>query len=773
MPMLGTDAFLVQQEQEPLQLDPNGEQVLGRSPEAAISVTNTMVSRRHCVFSRQEDGSWLLIDCGSRNGVLVNGQRVRDQQTMEHQDIVNVAGEQWVFLLLPAGQRPDQAAQGGNGDGVLDTMELEDGLLGGTGTHLANELERASQIQRKMLVPPPEVPGWNIGVDSEGLGSLNGDFYDIAALPDGRIQILLGDVCGHGIHAALFGTTVLKSNRLLREDIADPRELLVRLNNEACRDTISGHFATVFLAYLHPPSGQIEVLIAGHHDAFLYRAAEGRVERLGQRGVALGITQAEAFEKGIRPVTAHLAQGDMLLQVTDGFLESENEAGEAFDDAGLETFLLEHHADPDLQISTQALNQAIHAHCPDIQDDLTVIALRADAAPDPDLSPHVVPSVAQLEQQATRRIAYYLCQSAHQQTRLMPPRQYLIGRSHEADIQIVDPHVSRRHCLVVWDDERTWLLRDIGSCNPLVVNGRACSQEEVPLCDGDRLQVGSEEYIYRVVPAGVDLQKLLQEADDEALLATIEREPDAPDERDLQGAIDGRGIIDLLQYCRMINRNGCLHVAADEDGRIWLLDGVPVHAVCGAATGLEAILTLITGGSRSFVLHEQERCQERSIAGSFEDLLAALVRAIDDRNRSCPKAAVDLLDTENQPASEDLVIYETPPEEDDAQATAVHASTVFESGGARGSATEIMAAAFPQGALAGRQLGQVKLGICIGRGANAEVYRGRHALLDIDVAVKVLKTGFDEIGQKAKDRLLAEAKLAARVRHQAVVQMID
>jgi serine phosphatase RsbU (regulator of sigma subunit) len=189
---------------------------------------------------------------------------------------------------------------------------------------LEGELELARRIQRRLLPEaPPAVPGLEIAGHSEPAREVGGDYYDHFDLGGGRVLLVIADVSGKGVPAALLMSGFRAS--LMSQDAATlaPDRLAARVNEFLYRSVESGKFVTAFLGFLDAASGRLVYANAGHNPPALLRAG-GAIEWLAAGGVVLGILPHARFESG----EATLAPGDLLALYTDGVTEGQDATGE-------------------------------------------------------------------------------------------------------------------------------------------------------------------------------------------------------------------------------------------------------------------------------------------------------------------------------------------------------------------------------------------------------------------------------------------------------------
>ena len=209
---------------------------------------------------------------------------------------------------------------------LLLSLELADKVT------MKRDLEIAREIQT-WLVPsfPPEVPGAEIAFASRPQNSVAGDYYDAffateAAADGGKLTLVIADVAGKSIPAALLMATLQASLRTIAGEGASLADLVMRLNRYACAHSLDGRrFTTAVLAEYEPAARRLSYVNAGHNAPIL-RRANGEMEKLDVGGVPLGIASAAAYETSVKD----LSPGDALIFFTDGVVEAFDESGAEF-----------------------------------------------------------------------------------------------------------------------------------------------------------------------------------------------------------------------------------------------------------------------------------------------------------------------------------------------------------------------------------------------------------------------------------------------------------
>jgi serine phosphatase RsbU (regulator of sigma subunit) len=238
---------------------------------------------------------------------------------------------------------------------------------------LKHEMELARRVQQA-LVPqsPPDVPGlicagWTLPASTTG-----GDCYDLWALPDGRLGILVADASGHGLAPALIVTQVRTLVRALSEIQTCPHEILSMVNQRMLQDLLGGHFVTAFLGFL-APGGELHWTSAGHGPVLIRLAPEAPLTQLGPPVQPLGVISWDQNA----PDPVQLGPDGSLLVASDGIFEAFNDRDEQF---GIERMC---QAFDDLQLAPpaaiiQSLCEAVKQWSADRDplDDQTIVVVR-------------------------------------------------------------------------------------------------------------------------------------------------------------------------------------------------------------------------------------------------------------------------------------------------------------------------------------------------------------------------------------------------------------
>lgn len=236
------------------------------------------------------------------------------------------------------------------------------------------ELSIAREIQLSFLPETvPNIRGYDVAPVSLPAREVGGDFYDIIVpISQDKIGILIADVSGKGVPAALFmalSRTITRANATWHKSAVS---VINETNTMICADARSGMFVTLFFGVLHPDQRTLTYVNAGHNPPALYRT-DGTREELTLTGPALGIMDDARYTQNV----VILNDGDILVMYTDGVTEAVNETNEEFGTDRLDAVVRASQAKTAEEIRDDIM-QAITRHsCGQDQfDDITIIVMK-------------------------------------------------------------------------------------------------------------------------------------------------------------------------------------------------------------------------------------------------------------------------------------------------------------------------------------------------------------------------------------------------------------
>jgi phosphoserine phosphatase RsbU/P len=247
--------------------------------------------------------------------------------------LVNKAGREVPILIHGNTLRGDKGEVIGNMAFVTDLSEQKKALA------LASEVQRSLLPQGSPLIRGFDIAGRNRSSDEIG-----GDYFDFLwrrETPEAPFGIVVGDVTGHGVDAALLMTSARAFLRMRASQPGSLADIVTEMNRHLARDVLdTGRFMTLFYLLVDPRRQRLEWVRAGHDPALLYDPSEDHFGELRGSGLALGVDPEMHYNQYRRE---RLTKGQIIAIGTDGIWEAFNQAGDMF---GKQRFreVVRHHA---------------------------------------------------------------------------------------------------------------------------------------------------------------------------------------------------------------------------------------------------------------------------------------------------------------------------------------------------------------------------------------------------------------------------------------------
>lgn len=236
------------------------------------------------------------------------------------------------------------------------------------------DLRVAREIQEQVL--PAALPireRWEFSARNLPARWIAGDFFDAIPVADDRTCVLIGDVCGKGVPAALYMARVMAYCRVVTQVRRTAGGILAFVNDLLASEWTDLTFVTALACVFDNRSGRITFCSAGHPMPFRLRESTGEVSVIeAGHGLPLGIESGSSFED----VDIEAQPGDAFVLYTDGVTEAKNPSGELFHEKRLEEALRGHHGRPEA-LTERILTavQAFAGHEPQ-SDDLTLVTIK-------------------------------------------------------------------------------------------------------------------------------------------------------------------------------------------------------------------------------------------------------------------------------------------------------------------------------------------------------------------------------------------------------------
>jgi len=191
---------------------------------------------------------------------------------------------------------------------------------------MARELEIAQQVQMKLLPKEsPQIADFDIAGICIPAREVGGDYYDFIPIGKDKLGIVIGDVSGKGVPAAIYMTLTKGIFQSHAEEDISPKDVLVKVNSLMYRSIERGSFVSIFYAILDITNKKLIYVRAGHNPAIHLKRENSDFALLQSDGIAVGLEKGEIFLDVIREQELLLESGDLIVLYTDGFSEAMNQ----------------------------------------------------------------------------------------------------------------------------------------------------------------------------------------------------------------------------------------------------------------------------------------------------------------------------------------------------------------------------------------------------------------------------------------------------------------
>jgi sigma-B regulation protein RsbU (phosphoserine phosphatase) len=244
---------------------------------------------------------------------------------------------------------------------------------------MATELHIAYQVQKSLLPRSnPTLSGFDIAGHCIPAKEVGGDYYDFFPLGDNKLGIVIGDVSGKGVPAAIYMTLTKGIIQSHTHNLDSPGEVLKNVNKLLYQILEPGSFVSMYFAVLDGTTREISCARAGHNEAILYSSRNNQTLNVQPEGIGLGLEKGNVFDSKIKEQIVQLNSNDILIFYTDGFTEAMNHRRELFGEKRLHASLLENQdkkmVDLIQSVSTDVKNFVGNSSQ---YDDMTIIGIKA------------------------------------------------------------------------------------------------------------------------------------------------------------------------------------------------------------------------------------------------------------------------------------------------------------------------------------------------------------------------------------------------------------
>lgn len=239
----------------------------------------------------------------------------------------------------------------------------------------------AEEVQRSLLPQePPPTPGLDIAARTLSCQEIGGDYYDFLEAPEcprDGFSVVVGDVTGHGVEAALLMTTARAFLRMRAENCGEVSQLVTELNRSLARDVAdSGRFMTLAFVRFDPGARTLTWVRAGHPPVMVFDPASGAVRELKGRGLPVGVDESFVYTASVEP---DVGPGQIVVIGTDGVWEAFDRNRRPY---GMERFrsVIRAHAGEPARSILDAVYADVKDHCLGAKqaDDITLVVAKIE-----------------------------------------------------------------------------------------------------------------------------------------------------------------------------------------------------------------------------------------------------------------------------------------------------------------------------------------------------------------------------------------------------------
>jgi len=363
--------FIILREPETGQLTTRARKVIGAEDSSRVEISKTIIQfvldKKQAVLSRDamEDtrfrASESIVDFGMRSFMcapLKHEEEILGFIMLETRRVSSNYDEEGLGLLAGLASQASLAIANARMHARLVARE-----------RLEQELANARRIQLSFLPQqPPEVPGYEFVDWYDTAQEVGGDFYDFLLPPSGKVGIVVGDVSGKGIPAALMMAQMTSHVRVNAANQISPARITAQLN-EAVLQGETELFVTTLIMALDTEKRTITMANAGHLPP-LVKKSDGHVEKVeGGNSFPVGIVNDAEFPE----ISFEIEPNELVCVFTDGIVEAMNAEKETFGYARLIKVLED--GPPDAAVAVRNIRQAVKEHASGVEqsDDLTLI----------------------------------------------------------------------------------------------------------------------------------------------------------------------------------------------------------------------------------------------------------------------------------------------------------------------------------------------------------------------------------------------------------------
>ena len=243
---------------------------------------------------------------------------------------------------------------------------------------LGRELEIARQLQLRLLPEKnPSVEGYTIQGFCLPAKEVGGDYYDFIELADNKLGIVIGDVAGKGLPAAIYMTLTKGIFLSFAKTNVSPKEALIKVNQLLYQSLRRGSFVTMCFAVLDNQKNELTIARAGHEPLLYTSDDNSEIKEIKPKGIGLGLEEGKIFESSFEEQTIKLNEKDLIIFYTDGVSDSRDSSLNNYGIKRIKDFITKNKDLPVTQLVTETIHdvRSFSGNAPQY-DDMTLIAVK-------------------------------------------------------------------------------------------------------------------------------------------------------------------------------------------------------------------------------------------------------------------------------------------------------------------------------------------------------------------------------------------------------------
>lgn len=256
---------------------------------------------------------------------------------------------------------------------VLIAFELADKLI------VKDDIELAKKIQKRLMPEPPfNSKHFEISAFSEAAREVGGDYFDIVESEhDEKTFIIIGDISGKGIAAALYMVRVQTILQFLIENHSNPQKIIIELKKYFAKKLEREYFLTLSLASIDK-NGELKYSNAGHLPLLHYKQQENEFVEINPAGIGIGFNDKGMFEKTLLEEIVITKPNDILCFYTDGITEAMNQSKNQFGIERLKRIISENASKSSEEIKSQIIQTIINFRGnAEVNDDISIVLMKS------------------------------------------------------------------------------------------------------------------------------------------------------------------------------------------------------------------------------------------------------------------------------------------------------------------------------------------------------------------------------------------------------------